>query len=1027
MEEGPEGQLAVSGQFGSWPAIRAGNSTGDQLTALIPTVRTGTGQVTWLGDKALLSPNTVLDSFVDGIGFRPHTDEHSLRRPQIGALHSVLGYWSSGIPDPGVVVMPTGTGKTETMLALLVASRPAKLLVLVPSSALRDQIARKFETLGVLQKFEIVTPDVLRPCVGRLEHGFKDVASAAAFGAACNVVVATPHALHACDPLARDVLLESFSHLIVDEAHHAPAASWTSVIEGFTGRSVLLFTATPFREDGRALPGRTIFRFPLREAQRDGYFTTIDYRAVLNLESTDAILTQLAVERLRRDLADGYDHILMARAKSIARAEEIVELYRREAPDLGPAVLHERLPARRRKQALASLDDRSCRIVVCVDMLGEGFDLPALKIAALHDVKKSLSPMIQFIGRFTRSTGDSKIGTASVFVGRDPSVALAPLRDLLREDADWNLILHDVTERASSAVEAIGEFEASFVGGPPEVSVAVLEPKMSAIAHRAPTREWDPDRALSVYGADRVLGANIATNASSSVAWFVLEHRDGVSWGAAHALEETTYELVIMYFNRSQRVLFVHGSHNSSHFAELAQAVLGAESQRIEGPTALRVLARLDRLIPTNIGLLDARSHFNRFSMHVGSDVNEALNTADKQGKSQTHIATSGYDEGEKVTISAAVSGRFWSMRTAPNLKSWTDWCDAQGAKLLDDSISLDDILEGFVIPQDLTERPPYVLLALEWPWELFLGTGSSRSISYAGSAYPVADVDLAVDDFSSTGPFLFSLVTPAWRLRYRGDFTAAGLAYSPVGDDAEVVTTRQRTPLADWFSRHKPSLFLEGDRMITAQSRLHAPRYDQLPYDRALLRVLTWAGVDLQKESQGPERRADSIQAFMSAYLQTAQEFNVLLDDDRAGEAADLVGIKLHNGELSVTLVHCKYSSDPKPGARLADLYELTGQAIRGAKWRQGGFDALLHHLDRRARDYKSRTGKSPYEVGDIEELYRIRQLAPQLKPRFHTVLAQPGLSAQACTAEHLRVLAGAQSYLHTVTRGSFTVYCSA
>ncbi|MFI7406042.1 helicase-related protein [Streptomyces sp. NPDC049541] len=63
--------------------------------------------------------------------------------------------------------------------------------------------------------------------------------------------------------------------------------------------------------------------------------------------------------------------------------------------DLNPTVLHEKVTARARRAALAALADRSCRIVVCVDMLGEGFDLPALKIAALHDVKKSLSPMIQ--------------------------------------------------------------------------------------------------------------------------------------------------------------------------------------------------------------------------------------------------------------------------------------------------------------------------------------------------------------------------------------------------------------------------------------------------------------------------------------------------------------------------------------------------------------------------------------------------------------------------------------------------------
>ena len=56
-----------------------------------------------------------------------------------------------------------GTGKTETMLALLVAAQPQRLLVLVPSDALREQIARKFERLGVLQELGIVSHAALRP------------------------------------------------------------------------------------------------------------------------------------------------------------------------------------------------------------------------------------------------------------------------------------------------------------------------------------------------------------------------------------------------------------------------------------------------------------------------------------------------------------------------------------------------------------------------------------------------------------------------------------------------------------------------------------------------------------------------------------------------------------------------------------------------------------------------------------------------------------------------------------------------
>lgn len=85
--------------------------------------------------------------------------------------------------------MPSGTGKTETMLALLVAARPKRVLVVVPSDALRTQVANKFESLGVLQELGIVSNSALRPVVGQIQHGFTDAAVAKSFAQACNIMV----------------------------------------------------------------------------------------------------------------------------------------------------------------------------------------------------------------------------------------------------------------------------------------------------------------------------------------------------------------------------------------------------------------------------------------------------------------------------------------------------------------------------------------------------------------------------------------------------------------------------------------------------------------------------------------------------------------------------------------------------------------------------------------------------------------------------------------------------------------------
>lgn len=1022
------GDLSVHGCYGRWPANRGAiGGPVEHLVAVLPTINRSTFRISWSGNHEQLNPDSVLETYRQAIGFTPHDEPGSLRRPQIAALHSIVGYQSSGLSEPAIVVMPTGTGKTETMLAWMVATRPPKLLVIVPSTALRNQIAAKFESLGILQREGIVSPTAQRPCVGRLEHGFAHPGEASTFIDRCNVVVATPNALHAGHPDARAVLLDGFTHLVVDEAHHAPATTWTAIIRQFDTRPVLLFTATPFRSDGHSLPGRVISRFPLREAQNDGYFSRIEFASIVAIGDPDRDLAAAAIARLRRDREAGFEHILLARAATRVRAEEIFAMYQSMAPEAEPQLLHDGLSSRRKAEALTALSDRRCRLIVCVDMLGEGFDLPNLKIAAFHDNRRSLGPVIQLVGRLARTQSTTPIGPASVFVSRDPATQFSPLRKLLREDPDWDKVLSDITDRAIARAEEVSEFDQSFPTTPSEVPVGLVEPKMSAVAYRTYATEWNPDAALDVYG-ETVLEGVISVSSVDNVAWFVIEAVGDLRWGEVPGLQTVSYDLVAMYFDNSLGLLFIHGSDTDRKYDQLAEAVLGEEPTMIRGMDTFRIFAQLDRLIPTNVGLLDSRDRDKRFSMHVGSDVETALNEAERNHKTNTHIAAKAFENGERVTIAAALSGRFWSMRTAPGVSQWRDWCRHQGTKLLDASVDLRSLFREMIIPMAVTERPQHPLLALEWPWNLYLGTGTAQHAVYDGKRFLITDVDFRIDDYSTAGPFQFSVVTPLWDVPYTAVVGDTGLHYRAVGAEVEVESRGSAIPLSTWFNNHKPTLFLSGDRLITGDDRLLEPRTELPPYNRANLSPLPWVadGVDITVESQGINRRQDSVQAYMSRYLRDHQAFDVLIDDDRAGEAADLVGLRIDGGDLVVTLVHCKYSSQSTPGGRLADLYEVCGQATRGARWRDHGAIPLLNHIDRRARNYELRTGTTAFEVGDREALLRIQERAPLLFIRFTTVIAQPGLSIAASTDEQMRLLAGAESYVRAVTKGMFNVYCS-
>ncbi|WP_404299155.1 DEAD/DEAH box helicase family protein [Alicycliphilus denitrificans] len=123
----------------------------------------------------------------------------ALRSPQVGALHAIHAHWSTSI-EVATVVMPTGTGKTETMLSTLVSDRCSRVLVIVPTDALRTQIANKFLTLGLLKAANnaVLLEEAHRPVVGTLLKKPTTIEEIDTFFGPCNVVVTTSQLAGGC-------------------------------------------------------------------------------------------------------------------------------------------------------------------------------------------------------------------------------------------------------------------------------------------------------------------------------------------------------------------------------------------------------------------------------------------------------------------------------------------------------------------------------------------------------------------------------------------------------------------------------------------------------------------------------------------------------------------------------------------------------------------------------------------------------------------------------------------------------------
>ncbi|WP_408950269.1 DEAD/DEAH box helicase [Lysobacter sp. Hz 25] len=985
------------------------------------------------------TPEAVVRSWQGQFAFRAQQSDppaRGLRSPQLGALHAIAGHFAVGKEfEPATVVLPTGAGKTETMLAVQVYRQVTRSLVLVPSEVLRVQIGRKFLSLGVLQQAEVVPWEVACPRVALLRKGIATAEEARALAAESNVIVALPNSLAACTPEAADALSEACTDLIVDEAHHVSAKSWDTVRQRFSSKRVLQFTATPFRQDGKRVGGKIIFNYKLGDAQDDGLYSPINLRTVEEYgdqTARDRAIADAAIAALRDDLAQGRDHRLLARAHTRQRAEALGVLYRQLAPELNPVVVYSG-PGRRQAnaEALAALragGPAGTRVIVCVDMLGEGFDYANLKVAALHDVHKSLAITLQFIGRFTRTDAGQPLGEATAVANIADQELETKLARLYAEGADWDRIIRRLSEeriatevRLQQVVQGLRE-EGDLAA---RLSLWNLRPAFSTQFYRTQCATWAPTeykaalppRAKSWYAFNEDEGVLVA----------VVCRDAEVNWGNYQDVQDTVYDLLVMRWDQAQGVLCVYASDYTALRAEqVAVAVTDDRTTLVTGDPIFRILNNVELPLAKSLG--SSRAGAISFTSYFGPNVTDGLADIEKAEAELNNIACLGYEEGERVIWGGTKRrGKIWQVRHGP-VSEWMAWTARAWSKVAHGGAEEANIVRGFLRPTKMAGAYASPPIAVQWGEQAQVQSFERQTLLFDNLEVPLALVGLDIAEFSDDGAIVIRFSTDGAASEYRQTISPElqnGYVHAWVsGPRLQFKRGRAAAVDLEDLLVRDPLVVRYADGSYSYNCYHIATQINAGVFDRDRLEGWDWTGIPLNRESMHRERHRDTIQYRVYERLQA--EFDVVINDDGHGEAADLVCFKdVDEGSVKLCLVHCKGAHRGVVSQDIRNFYTVCGQAQKNITARHKGIGQLYLDLKRRHETW-AREGASRFLKGDVGLLSALKEKSRRAQLLFEIVLVQPGASVQTITDDCLRLLATTELFLRKTTEAQFRVILS-
>lgn len=340
-------------------------------------------------------------------------DDSLLRPYQTNSKLDIYQAWKSS--KSVLFQMPTGTGKTRLFVSIIKDIRKIsvakkiipqpRILVLAHRTELIEQISDTLQS-----KYHITC--------GIIKSGIKENNDAI-------VQVASVQSLSRRLARWQDI---PFQYIVIDEAHHALAATYKKICKTFPNAYILGVTATPYRLSGegfRKMFGRLVTSMPVQSFIEQGYLSAFKYYSIpLNSKlqydinniseyGADGDYLERALceicntGHIRAKLVKAY-HTYAKGKKGIVYTinkqhnKSVAEQYRAEG--LRVADIDSDTPSEERKRIVNDFKNSKIDIICNVNIFSEGFDCPDLEFVQLARPTQSLSLYLQQVGRALRTS-----------------------------------------------------------------------------------------------------------------------------------------------------------------------------------------------------------------------------------------------------------------------------------------------------------------------------------------------------------------------------------------------------------------------------------------------------------------------------------------------------------------------------------------------------------------------------------------------------------------------------------------------